>query len=120
MSYINVKISEDILISMFAERLRYWAKDWSDEEFNLFIEMYQSYIDSCVFEDIELDIINIVDNDVSNYCQILYINDFDDEEEFKRAIKTYNEGYRDVSCDGFDFSFIEAINENKGLILVRY
>lgn len=96
---VNVKISENLLLDMFEERLEYWesGRDYKD----LFLKMYENYISDGLFENMELDIMQIVDNDVINYCQVLDINDFDNEDEFKRAIRLYNEGYRDVSCDGF-------------------
>ena len=30
------------------------------------------------------------------------------------------EGERDISCEDLGYSYIEAFNEDKGLILVRY
>lgn len=116
---INVKIDEDTLLNMLCERVDAWR---SGEEAELFYKMYEDYIYGGVFEGAEIDVLNIVDNDVINWCDILQAEDLSesDVEKLKEAIKN---GDRDVSCESFNYgkiSFIEAYNDEQTMFLIRY
>ena len=121
---VTVKIDEDELLEMLLERCDYW--DVSKNNKDLFEKMYQSYIDGGCFEDAELNIMSIVDDDVVNWCDVLEIDDYDTEEykqDFQKLLQLYNDGERDVSCEQFETinpSFIEAVSDDETRILIRY
>lgn len=121
MALVTVKIDSDDLLDMFSERLDFWIpQTLNEEEKRLFLKMYESYIDSGVYEEIELDIMQIVDNDVINWCQV-YQKDELDTEDWQKLSRLYDEGERDVSCENFEggrFSFIEAKNDKA--VLIRF
>lgn len=78
---IKVTIDSDTLAEMFYDRVSYatqWMKHWQDEE--AFNEYYDDMIDSGIFDDAELDIPLIVDNDVVNeidtYTEDEYVKEF--------------------------------------------
>ena len=82
--------------------------------------MYKKSIDDGVFESVEFNVLNIVDNDVINWCRVLEKDSIGDE--WERLENLYKSGERDVSCEDFDtnfkINFIESMNDN--MILVRY
>lgn len=106
---ITIKIREEDLLDALMERCEVWmSKD--STTYRLFKDMYESYIDSGCFEDAEIDIMQIVDNDYINWCQHFSKEDFTPE-DWEKLCKLYDDGERDISCEEFDygrFSFIEA------------
>lgn len=91
--YINVKISIDNAITMFRERLEFWKLE--EDELDLFLDMYESYLDAGVFSGMEFDIKDIVDNDYINYTTIVR----EDDEDFDEVLELYKEGeLTDISC----------------------
>ena len=116
----TVKIEDWQLLDMFLDRCDAWGT--SKENKDLFEKMYSNMIDNCCFEDTEFDVMKIVDNDVVNYCSVLYKEDTN-KEDWEKLMKLYNEGEYDVSCEEFEDinpSFIEAISDDEERILVRY
>ena len=112
---VTVKVEDWQLLDMLLDRCDAW--ETSRENKDLFEKMYSNMIDNCCFEDAELNIMSIVDNDVVNYCSVLY------KEDWEKLMKLYNEGEYDVSCEEFEDinpSFIEAISDDEDRILVRY
>lgn len=109
--FINVKIKKDYVIDLLTNRLSVWTND--KEVVDLFIKMYERYLDEEVFDNLDIDL--IVDNDFINDCTIIEKGD----EEFEKVQKLAKEGYYDISCET-SYSFIEAYNEDYSLILVRY
>jgi len=63
----------------------------------------------------EFDVMQIVDNDVYNYCSVLYKGD----EGFEEVLKLYKEGEYDISCEDLGYDFIEAVSDDEDRILVR-
>lgn len=119
MALVTVQMEDYELLEMLLERLSYWGRD---DERDLYEQMYQSYLDSGVFESVEFNVMSIVDNDVVNYCNVLYKED-ETPEDWEKLIKAYNEGVRDVSCEEFEHgsvSYIEAVSEEEDRILIRY
>lgn len=116
---ITIQIDEDDLLDMLMDRVAYWTNDV--EVIDLYEEMYRSYVDGGVFEGAELNIMSIVDNDYVNYCTVLEANEVS-EEAWKQLVNLYNEGTRDISCEdieGVCGSFIEAMNEDRTMALMR-
>ena len=117
---IKMKVELDIsqIEFLVKERINQFAKDKMIA--NLFWQMYENYLndDINIFEDTELN--DIVDNDYINYCRVIYKDG--EEEEYNDLLKLFEEGNRDISCEenNHRFSFIEAIDEYNGLILVRW
>lgn len=113
---VTVKIEENDLLEMLVERVKFW--DRSEAEANLYKKMYESEIDAGIFEDAELDINLIVDNDVVNYCNIIE----EGNSEFDSILQLYKEeGLGDISIES-NYSFIEAVDdeEEPKAFLVRY
>lgn len=116
MSYINVKIDSDELYEMLCDRVRYWR---DGEVADLFDKMYERYCDDGYFEGAEINIMQIVDNDVVNWCSVVG----KDEKDFSKLLELYKRGEYDVSCEDFEeykVSFIEAVSDDEDMILIRY
>lgn len=111
---ITVQIDESEVLDMLLDRVEFWTKD--HDVIELFKDMYSSYLDSGVFDNTELDIKNIVDNDCVNWCLIID----DSDSNFEKIMEFALAGEHDISCEDLGYSYIEAFNEDKGLILVRY
>lgn len=115
---MTVKIDEDTALNLLCERVDAWRKPNSTEA-KLFYQMYESYIDSGLFDGCEFDPMVIVDNDVVNYCTTIDQTSPD----FEKLLKLYDDGERDISCEDFNggkYSFIEAVSEDRDLILIRW
>ena len=116
---ITVQIDEDDLLDMLMDRVADWTND--TEVRDLYEEMYRSYVDGGVFDGAELDIMGIVDNDYVNYCSTLEPSDVS-EAEWKKLVELYENCERDISCEEFEdinYSFVEAMNEDRTMALMR-
>lgn len=114
---ITIQIDNNEALEMLMDRVRYWRDDSTTLE--LFEKMYQNYIDWGCFDESEFDIMQIVDNDVVNWCSVVEYG----EKDFKKLLKLYKAGERDVSCESFKeykVSFIEAVSDDETAILIRY
>lgn len=76
--------------------------------------MYENYIKCGAFEG-SFDPGSIVDNDWVNWCTTISSED----ENFKQLLELYQNGERDISCEDFGYSYIEAVSDDEDLILVR-
>ena len=111
-----VEIDDDEILDMLLDRLEeYWHPD--QEVYDLYEKMYQNYLDQGVFEGSTLNIAEIVDNDLVNYCDVISEGD----DDFEKVVELYKNGDYDISTETA-YSFIEAVNdeENPTLILVRH
>lgn len=122
---IKVQIDEDKALDMLMDRLEYWIKDHDEVskkiDRELFGQMYEAYLDCGAFESIEFDVMNIVDNDYVNYCQVIEPNEND--EQYKKLNKLYDkQGLGDISGEEIDGNFIEAAYKYDGqnYFLIRY
>ena len=111
-----VKVDENQAIEMLLERLEHWTDDHTT--YRLYEQMYESYIWSGCFDGCEFDIMQIVDNDYINYCDVISEGD-----DGYNDIKTLYErdGLGDISCEkdfNNGYNFIEAEYNNS--FLVRY
>lgn len=97
---ITIKIDEDTLLEMLLDRVEYWKSD--KDIVDLYSEYYKNLIYSGCFEDTELDINYIVDNDCINYLTTI------SEEDFK-----------DYNIEDETDERIEAFNKDKDLYLIR-
>ncbi len=110
---VRILVDEDQLLEYFMDRVERWT-DADNIEYRLFEEMYENYIDQGVFDDQEIDIMSIVDNDYINYCTILRKGD----EYWDEIDAIYQEqGLGDCSMESSTYDFIEA--EYNGNYLVR-
>ena len=111
---IKVMIDEDTLLKMLMDRLRVWNP--SDIELELYENMFESEIESGIFENVELDIYSLVDNDYINYCTIISEGDKD----YDKIKEIYDkEGCCDISCET-SYGYLEATNEDCDVFLVRH
>ena len=113
MDFVTVKISKDDLLDMLIERVCFWGK--GREHKDLYEKMYESSIFNGVFDNAELDIMGIVDNDIINYTTILEEGD----EDFLEVLEFTEQGEYDISCETC-YSFIEAVSDDKKRILIRW
>jgi hypothetical protein len=109
---IRVLIDEDTLLEQFVERIKFWSDD--EDVIALYTAMYERYIDGGIFDDTEVNIMEIVDNDYVNWCDVLS----EGEEYYDEVHKNYlKNGLGDCSCEIDGVSYIEA--EYNGYYLIR-
>jgi hypothetical protein len=116
---VTVQIDEDTAVDMLMKRLDYWTDD--EEVKDLYRKMYESYVGGGCFDGGEFDIMSIVDNDYVNWCSTLCQEDCS-EADWNKLVELYEEGTRDISCEEFEdinYDFIEAMNEDKTMALMR-
>ena len=109
-----VNIDNDMAVDMLVERVKYWTDDITT--YKLYEKMYESYVDSGVFDGGDFDIMAIVDNDYVNWCSVISEGD----EEYEDIKKLYEDGEYDISCESdlnHGYSFIES--EYDGSFLCR-
>lgn len=111
---MKVEIDNDTALEMLMNRVRFWTGD--PDVINLYELMYSDYVDEGVFEGGEFDVMQIVDNDYVNYCTTITPED----EHFSEIVEAYKNGDRDISCSDFGYDYVEAVNEDETLALVRY
>lgn len=109
---ITVKMNEADVVNMLVDRVRFWTDD--EDIIDLYQKMYANLMDSGI--KLDLDVKAIVDNDYVNYCSVI----FPEDEDFEEILKLYKEGGRDISCEGYGYSFVEAVSDDETKILVRY
>lgn len=111
------KITNDEALKLLVDRVESWTKD--PEVVRLYKKMYENYLESGVFEENESSVMEIVDNDYVNYCSVVSRTDLG--KDAKKIVKLYKDGERDISCEGLEYSYIEAVNnrENPTLFLMR-
>lgn len=97
---ITIKIDEDTLLEMLLDRVKYWESN--KDVVDLYNEYYENLIDSGCFENTELDINYIVDNDCINYLTVISKEDF-----------------KDYNIEDETDERIEAFNKDKDLYLIR-
>lgn len=113
---LNVKMDESTALDLLCQRVNEWR---NGEEAELFYRMYENYISCGAFDGGEFDVMQIVDNDIINYCSIIEKG----EKDFEKLLKLWKDGERDVSCEDFEqysVSFIEAVSDDEELILIRH
>jgi len=111
---ITVQIEESDALEMLEDRVEFWTKD--HDVIDLFDQMYTNYLENGLFDGCNFDVMAIVDNDYINYCSVID----DSDSNFEKIMELALEGECDISCEDLGYSYIEAFNEEKGLILVRY
>lgn len=103
---ITVEIDEDEALDMLMNRLKHWTND--RVAYDLYEQMYESYIDGGAFDGDTFNVMQIVDNDWVNYCEV--VEPGDDEHHYDELLKIYEEqGIGDVSTEDVGFGFIEAV-----------
>lgn len=70
---VNVRIEEEVLIDLLVDRLKEWTTD--PDTIELFENYYTDMVHGGCFEDAELDISVIVDNDYVNYFRVMEKDD---------------------------------------------
>lgn len=89
---ITVKIDEDTLLEMLLDRIKYWTSN--EDTINLYRDYYEELINSGCFDDCEVDILDIVDNDYVNNLTTISKEDFEQwniESEVDDNIVAFNE-----------------------------
>lgn len=110
---VTVSIDEDDLLEMFEDRVKFWKKD--SEDIELFYKMYERQINEGFYDNSVLDIKTIVDNDVVNWCSIIYPS----YEYFEEILEHYKNNNWDISELNIGYDYIEAVTDNEDAILVR-
>lgn len=107
------RVNNDEALDLLMDRVSTWTDD--QDTLNLFEKMYESYLDSGVFEENDSTIMEIVDNDYINFCNVVSAEDLS-KKDFKKLVKLYKNGERDISCENFDgisSSYIEAVDDEE-------
>ena len=115
---MSITISNEYALELLENRLNLALEWWGDiNDKDLFLDMYERYLDNGCFS--ELDPMDIVDNDIVNYCRVITKDDAD----YKKLLELYEAGEYDVSCEEFQeyrISFIESVSEDKERFLIRH
>ena len=80
---VNINIDEDTLVEMLVKRVHAWTDD--EDIIDLFEQYYENMVYGGYFEDADLDVKSIVDNDYVNNTSIIT------REEFEEARDKYIE-----------------------------
>ena len=115
-----VIIDDDMALELLENRLDKALEWWSSPAYkDLYMQMYQAYINSGVWDETPLDVLQIVDNDIINYTRVIT----SDDEEYQDLYQLYEQqGLGDISCEhnlNHGWNFIEAVDEINEYILVR-
>lgn len=111
---MKVEIDNDTALEMLMDRVRFWTDD--SDVIEVYEKMYESAIDLGCFDGGEFNVMQIVDNDYVNWCTTITPED----EHFDEIVKAYKDGERDISLNHWGYGFVEAVNEDETLALVRY
>ena len=112
---LNVKLDEQTALDALIDRVKVWRDN--PEVVKLFESMYENYVYNGVFDGGEFDAMQIVDNDVVDYCSVIEEGD----SSFEKIKKVYDEqGLGDCSYEDCEGSFIEAVNNDETMFLIRW
>lgn len=116
---MKCEINNDEALNMLMNRLAYWTDDKVSTA--LFESMYKNYIDGGGFDESNFDVMQIVDNDWINNCNVISQGN----ENFDEILQIYkNQGLGDCSCEkeNSGANFIESVDdpENPTNFLIRY
>lgn len=100
---ISIKIDDETLLDELMNRVYFWTKT-QGIEYDLYEDMYRNKIDGGVFDNTELDIKEIVDNDYVNYCRIVRKED----DDYEDILEEYKNGYYETK----DGKSIESVKED--------
>lgn len=106
-----IEVDDDDLLDMFDERVGHWTDDREVAE--LYHKMYENLIDGGVFEGQRINIMEIVDNDYINWCDVIAYGD----DEYDEVANAYDAGDWET-----DHGIVEAeIEDSEGrhIFLVR-
>ena len=108
---VTVKIDEDELLNMLMNRVKYWTDD--EDKLELFEKFYENRVYGGCFNDTELDIMAIVDNDYNNNTSIVTIGEYNKERnEFLRdEIQRFIEENKDLYNDDEQEDYREALKD---------
>ena len=115
---IDIQMDSDDMIDALCDRVRYWTDD--SDVIELFEQYYEHMVENGCFDGCEFDVMSIVDNDYVNYKGIVRKDDCS-EETWAEILERYENGDLEISdiedCSG---ECIEAMNDDKTMILVSY
>ena len=95
---INIKVSKDTLMKLLEDRLHHWTDE--EDYIELYIKKYENDYIEGLFDNIVIDIKELVDNDWCSNYSILGVGDYGFDESIENG------------------DYIE-INKNETLILIR-
>ena len=100
---ITVKIDEEDLLEMLVDRVGHWTDD--DEVIELYSKYYENMVYGGCFEEAEINIASIVDNDYVNWCTVVDREEYEkDRTEYLRDnIKNFIEENKDLYEEIEDF-----------------
>lgn len=111
---ITAQISENDALYLLTEELKFWTDD--RDAIKLYVQMYAHHLACGVYSEGEFNAVSIVANDYIKNCTVID----DSDSNFGKIMEFALYGDFDISREGFGYSYVESINEDKGLILVRY
>ena len=106
---MSCRISNDDFLELLRERLKYNTDD--EDVIEMYMYMYERYVEEGCFEYNDQSISAIVDNDYVNWCDII-----SEGEEYWDEIWTADS----KSETEFEHGIIEAINRKEKYALIRW
>ena len=115
-----IMIDDDMALEILENRLDKDLEWWSNPAYkDLYMQMYQSYIEAGAWAERELDPIQVIDNDIINYTRVIT----SDDGEYQDLFCLYEQqGLGDISCEhdlNNGWNWIEAVDAINEYILVR-
>lgn len=115
-----IMIDDDMALELLENRLDKALEWWSNPAYkDLYMQMYQAYIEEGIWDEKALYPMKVVDNDIINYTRVIT----PDDEEYSDLIQLYQQqGLGDISTEhdlNNDWNWIEAVDEINEYILVR-
>ena len=121
---VNINIDEDTLVEMLVKRVHAWTDD--EDIIDLFEQYYENMVYGGYFEDADLDVKSIVDNDYVSNTSIITREEFEEarskyiekhsnkleKEEIEEDTPTWEDLERgENTLEFLDGSYIEAKTE---------
>ena len=115
-----IMIDDDMVLELLENRLDQALEWWSNPAYkDLYMQMYQNYIEAGIWDEAALDPMQVIDNDIINYTRVIDPSD----KEYQALYQLYQQqGLGDISCESDlnnGYNWIEAVDEINEYILVR-
>ena len=109
---VTVTISEDALLDLLVERVKYWTDD--EETVELFEQYYENKVYSGCFEGAKLDIMSIVDNDYVNNTSIVTREKYEEDRAayLKNKIQDFIKENKDLYDEEEKDDYIKELKSN--------
>lgn len=115
-----IEVNENTFLNLIEDKIRYWEND--DVIVELYRNMYSNRLDNGFYdEDTQFNLNSVVDNDITNYTDIIDKEDY--PEDFQLLLESYESDEMNVSTIDFNnisANQIEAYDSYNEIFLVSY